>query len=169
MGGVVFTFLFWQLPEYLPVPKTLECCVKVYVDTSLTVPCTLCTGCLQQGGLTYYQFVENKLLSWQQLELFGNFHGISLAHNSIQYNPILVWKASFGDKRQPDGIPFLSLFGSFIRLAFLYFRMFQLYSVSIPALKCYLIPDVSPQISSLNPISPPYLTFPFVSCPAPVH
>lgn len=47
----------------------------------------------------YGQFVERKLLSWQQLELFGDYHGTLLSNNFLCM--------------EPDPLPLVTRYGKF--------------------------------------------------------
>lgn len=71
-----------------------------------------------------------------QSELFGNFHGIPSTNKSIGCKAVPALEASFDDKRQPVETLSASLFGDFIRITFLYFRMFPLHRVSILPCTC---------------------------------
>ena len=55
----------------------------------------LCSCCLQQWDLD----VCLCKTTWQQTELFGDFHRTTLASNSIGCNPVPVLKLSFDDRR----------------------------------------------------------------------
>jgi hypothetical protein len=68
-----------------------------YVDTSLLAPCSI--SCVVVLAMEICcQFMGSKLLSWQQLRLLEDFHGIPLDNNSMKYNPVSVMEASFSDK-----------------------------------------------------------------------
>jgi hypothetical protein len=63
----------------------------------------------------------------KQHGLFGNFHVIPLANNSIGYNPVLLLKASLGEERWPVGTSDPTLLGDFIITTFIYFRNFPMH------------------------------------------
>lgn len=76
--------------------------------------------------------------------------------NWLQTSPIT---GSLGWWQEMDSWDSVSpLLGDHIRIAFLYFRMFPLYHVSIPPLKCSSISDVSSCILSLNLSTLPFGT-----------
>lgn len=91
-------FLLWEPAEYLLIEKNN----RTWGESTMQV--TTCTLHVQRVAWVLSlatgpscQFVELKRLSWQESELFGNFHGTLLAHNSVGYNSVLVLEALFGD------------------------------------------------------------------------
>ena len=69
----------------------------------LTTYGQLCGCCLQQWSLS--SVYEEQPLSWQQPEVFEDFHVTPLANNSIEYNLVPVLETFIGDKRWPAGTP----------------------------------------------------------------
>lgn len=85
-----------------------------------------------------------------QPPLFLDFHGTSLAKNSVECNLILPLQTSPGYKRCPVKSPYHPLLGVLIRVTLIYFMKFQLI-VFIPTIKC---PPIQATLS-LHFISPP--------------
>lgn len=65
------------------------------------------------------QFIESMLYSSSKLHsaVLGNFH---MTNNSNKYNPFLVLKASFDDKRFQLGPQFPLVFANFNYINFIY-------------------------------------------------
>lgn len=110
-----------------------------------------CLGVSYDGTLLLV-YEEQPQLSWQQPQLFGDFHG--KFNDSIGWDLVQVSDTCFGEKRWPEGLPFLSLFGDFIRIILIYSRKFPLQYVSTPSFKYPSIQSVSILIPFLNHTSP---------------
>lgn len=109
----------------------------------------LCRG-LSSAMRLCYQFMERYPLSWQQPGQFEHSYGTPLAKTSIGFNPILVQKDSFGDKRFGDQIQIVSI--NVRILVNLYSTRFPYSPISPP-----LILAASPYIPSFNPLPLPSL------------
>lgn len=100
------------------------------------------------------QLEKSKLLSYQQLWLFGDFPGNPLAKTRVDCKPVLPLESCLVT-RDGQRSHISSPAEVFIRITFIDSRKFSLHQISTALSKCLPIPAVFPSILSLHPISLP--------------
>lgn len=136
-------------------------CLKLNeISVGYNSPCSMC--CVN------YVFISVSL--WRAINcqknpgLFGDIYGIILHNKFIGWSPVPVLKVLFGGSKRWPAEFLYSLFGVFIRNAFIYFRMFALHWIFILSpfnSRCLF------SIVSLYAVSPPQIMylFPHLSLP----
>lgn len=101
---------------------------RFYVGTSSTCLCVQwAVSVFSSTRQTYWEFLESKLLSWQQPLLLGDFHGTPLENIPTECKTILILELHFCDKRWSIVTLSPSLFVDFNSKALKYFGKFQLH------------------------------------------
>lgn len=119
-----------------PVDCKVRSCIKdirteewrFYIGNSSTCLCVQwVVSVFSSTRQTYWEFLESKLLSWQQPLLLGDFNGTPLKNIPTECKTILILELNFCDKRWPIVILSPSLFVDFNSKALKYFGKFQLH------------------------------------------